>query len=417
MSRKRSEAAMRRYRERFIEGAVERGVAVGVAERVFGQIQGFSGFGFPKSHSAAFGLLAYQSTWLRVHYGPEFLCALLNEQPMGFYPPDALVHEAQRQRDCAWFQAPRRAGPGSDGDLTSTSQHGRRGEVSIVASPPVAPRLTKSPFIAAVGLGVRIGLGYVGGVGEEDVRQVVEERERDAFRSLGDLVGRCGAQRDALERLAWAGACDELVEGGRRQALWMLGVSAPGITVPGGTQLALPLDSGEVPALREMTPWERLLADYGSTKVTLREHPMELMRPDLEEDVASSADLDRARHGARVRVAGLVVARQRPATAKGITFMLLEDEYGSINLIVPPPVYERCRLAVRSEPMVVADGKLERREGVTNVLVSELRRLERPDLPLGEIRHIEPRRAWSTEEVAGDLRAVVPAAHSFGRRG
>jgi error-prone DNA polymerase len=191
----------------------------------------------------------------------------------------------------------------------------------------------------------------------------------------------------------------------------------PGSTVPGGTQLALPLESGEAPALREMTPWERLLADYGSTKVTLREHPMELMRPDLPDHVRSSVDLDRTRHGARVTVAGLVVARQRPATAKGVTFMLLEDEHGSINLIVPPPVYEECRLAVRAEPLVVADGRLERREGVTNVVVTAVRRLERPDLPLGEIRHIEPRRAWSTEEDPRDLRAVVPAAHSFGRRG
>ena len=189
------------------------------------------------------------------------------------------------------------------------------------------------------------------------------------------------------------------------------------MTVAAGTQLALPIDPHEAPALRGLTPWERLLADYGSTKVTLREHPLELMRPDLADDVLSSADLERTRNGAAVRVAGMVVARQRPATAHGVTFMLLEDEHGTINLIVPPPVYERCRLVVRAEPIVEARGKLERREGVTNVLVSEVRRLERPDLPLGEVRHIEPRRAWSSEETAGDLRAVVPAAHSFGRRG
>ena len=140
------------------------------------------------------------------------------------------------------------------------------------------------------------------------------------------------------------------------------------------------------------------------------------MRPDLPEEVLSSADLQKVRHGTRVRVAGLVVARQRPATAKGVTFMLLEDEHGPINLIVPPPVYERCRLAVRAEPIVAADGRLEHREGVTNVLVSRLSRLDRPDLPLGEIRHIEPRRVWSTDEDVGDLRAVLPAAHSFGRR-
>jgi error-prone DNA polymerase len=97
--------------------------------------------------------------------------------------------------------------------------------------------------------------------------------------------------------------------------------------------------------------------------------------------------------------------------------MLLEDEHGTINLIVPVPVYERCRLAVRAEPLLIADGTLERREGTTNILCSSVRRLERPDLPLGEVRHIEPRRVWSNDEAEGDLRAVVPAAHSFGRRG
>src|SRR5438445_748968 len=133
------------------------------------------------------------------------------------------------------------------------------------------------------------------------------------FASVAELAGRCSAQRDALERLAWAGACDTLTDGSRRWALWLLGVSAPGVTVSGGTQLALPLDPAEPPALRDMGPWERLLADYGSTKVTLREHPLELMRPDLPEDVLSSADLERTRSGAAVRVAGMVVARQRPA--------------------------------------------------------------------------------------------------------
>jgi error-prone DNA polymerase len=131
--------------------------------------------------------------------------------------------------------------------------------------------------------------------------------------------------------------------------------------------------------------------------------------------VLSSAQLEERRSGAQVRVAGLVVARQRPATANGVTFMLLEDECGTLNLIVPVPVYEKCRLAVRAEPIVIADGKLERREGVTNVVVSSVRRLERPDMPLGEVRHIEPRRIWSNDEAAGDLRAVVPAANSFGR--
>ncbi|MGI8660191.1 MAG: OB-fold nucleic acid binding domain-containing protein, partial [Thermoleophilaceae bacterium] len=164
-----------------------------------------------------------------------------------------------------------------------------------------------------------------------------------------------------------------------------------------GTQLALQLKPHAAPALRELGAWGRLLADYGSTGITLAEHPLELMRSGLPDRALSSADLERARHGSRVVVAGLVLARQRPATAKGVTFMLLEDEHGTINLIVPVRVYERCRAAVRGEPLVIADGRLERREGVTNVLVSEVRRLDRGDLPRAEVRHIEPRRTWSTD--------------------
>jgi error-prone DNA polymerase len=454
MSKKRSEAAMRSYEQMFIAGATARGAEREVAERVYAQIVGFSGFGFPKAHSAAFGLLAYQSTWLRVHYTEEFLCALLNEQPMGFYPPDALVHEAQRR--------------GVEVLAPCVSLSGVECRVEVVAGAPrpagpVGGHTSMEDEGIGSRLAVRIGLGYVAGVREEDVRELVAERERGGgFGSVTELAARCAAHGDALERLAWAGACDSLVaeastgasaHGGlstadsagaegslhaRRLALWLLGVSpaasATGPRSAHGTQLALPLEPAPAPALREMTPWERMLADYGSTKVTLREHPLELMRADLREEVVSSAGLERTRDGARVTVAGLVMARQRPATARGVTFMLLEDEHGTINLIVPPPVYERCRLAVRAEPLVIADGKLERREGVTNILCDAVRRLERPDLPLGEVRHIEPGRVWSSEAGEGrdvpervaaagggggadDLRAVAPTGHSFGRRG
>ncbi len=393
MSRKRSEAAIRAYEEKFVLGGMANGAARETAERVWSQIVGFSGFGFPKAHSAAFGLLAYQSTWLRVHYGPEFLCALLNEQPMGFYPPDSLVHEAQRR--------------------------------GLEVLPPCVVSGSAECRVEGEGLGVRLGLGYVNGVREAEVRGLVAERERErggGWRSLGDLAGRSGAFAETLSRLAWAGACDELVEGPvesrRRQALWGLGVAVPGMAVPEGTQLALPLEPHAGPELRTLSAWERMLADYGSTGVTLREHPLELMRPGLPPDLSTSRDLERDRDGIRVRVAGLVVARQRPATAHGITFMLLEDEHGTLNLIVPPPVHERFRLAVRAEPLVVAAGRLERREGTVNVLVDHIERLERPDLPRAEVKHIEPRRVWSTEaQEEADLRAVAPAGHAFGRRG
>jgi error-prone DNA polymerase len=394
MSRRRSEAAMRAYERKFVEGAIANGASREVAERVYGQIVGFSGFGFPKAHSAAFGLLAYQSTWLRAHFHPEFLCSLLNEQPMGFYPPDTLVHEAQR--------------------------------VGVEVLPACVER--SWAHCRVEGSAVRMGLGYVNGVKADEVRALVAEREQGGpWRSLGDLAGRSGAGADTLGRLAWAGACDSLadgeVQGRRRRALWELGVAVPGEPLgrngdSAGTQLALPLEPHAAPELRALTAWERMLADYGSTGVTLREHPLELMRPTLPAGLRTSVELKEMRNGARVRVAGLVVARQRPATANGITFMLLEDEHDTINLIVTPPVHDRCRLAVRAEPLVLASGRLEHREGTINVLVDDVRRLERPDLPQAEVRHIEPRRAWSTEtDEEAELRSVAPAAHSFGRRG
>jgi error-prone DNA polymerase len=386
MSRRRSEEAMRAYEVKFVEGAVERGATRESAERMYAQIVGFSGFGFPKAHSAAFGLLAYQSTWLREHYAPEFLCGLLNEQPMGFYPPDSLVHEAQR-----------------------------RG-IEVLPPDVLASGVLCGAERQGDDLAVRMGLGYVLGVREADVRGMVEERERGGpFKSPADLAARCAAQGDALEKLAWAGACDSLCSG-RREALWLLGVSVPGVPVRGGTQLALPLETGDAPELAQLTPWERMLADYGSTHVTLKEHPLELLRPRLPEDMLTSVELERGRSGARVRLAGLVVARQRPSTANGITFMLLEDEFGTINLIVPTSVYDRFRLIIRSEPLITAEGRLELRSGNTNVLVDKVGRLERPDLPQAEVRHIEPRRTWSTDDT-DELRAVAPIAHSFGRRG
>jgi error-prone DNA polymerase len=314
---------------------------------------------------------------------------------MGFYPSDALVHDAQR--------------------------HGIEVLGVCVLRSGVDCRVERpaQPAVGSWQLAVRIGLGYVTGVRADDVAAIVAERERGGpFSSAADLAARCSAQEATLERLAWAGACDELCDGSRRRALWELGVAIPGYSLDGGVQLALPLDV-EAPELAKLDAWERLLADYGSTKITLHEHPIELMRPDLPERYADSAALQRLPNGASVELPGMVVARQRPATAKGVTFMLLEDEHGTFNVVVPVPIHDRFRLAVRAEPFIVVQGKLERRDGVVNVVARSLQRLERPDLPLADVRHIEPRKAWSTQEdvAAADLRAVAPAAHSFGRRG
>jgi error-prone DNA polymerase len=425
MSRKRSDAAIQAYHDRFIAGAQRKhGVDEELAERVFSMVRGFSGFGFPKAHGAAFGLLAYQSTWLRVHYGPEFLCSLLNEQPMGFYPPDALVHEAQRRG--IEVLAPDVNESEAECDMKlGGSEHGR----------------------------VRIGLGYVRGVRAAEVAELVAARRAGGrFRSLSDLASRGASSAGSLELLAWSGACDALAEGAaarrfdeagargaagavrnrsaRRIALWQLGVATPGRNVPGGTQLALPLDLPAPPQLRELSSWESMLADYGTTGLTAYDHPLALLRDRLPADAVTSLGLEKLAHGTLVRVGGLVVARQRPGTANGIVFVLLEDEHGTINLVVSPPVYERHRLAVRTEPLMLVEGKLERfaaAGGAISVLVDRIASLSAPDQPLAEVkdfsmldergrRRIAEERQVGAEgaEGADDFRAVAPAVMSFG---
>jgi error-prone DNA polymerase len=280
-----------------------------------------------------------------------------------------------------------------------------------------------------------------------DAEAIVEERRRGgAYRSISDLAGRSGAGAASLQRLAWAGACDPLVVGGaapvdperdlRRPALWAAGGVAKASRTDDGAQLALPLDGSPIPPLPSLGPWDRIVADYRTTGMTLGKHPMELLREGLPSEILSSDGIARTRDGARVKVAGMVVARQRPATANGVVFMLLEDECGTINLIVPPPVVEGHRLAVRTSGFVQATGKLEHREGTTNVVVSRIERLQPADPPLQKPRHIAPPIPHETglpaavpialskrsfdgvrEAAMAELAASLPAPHSFGRRG
>jgi error-prone DNA polymerase len=372
MSRKRSLEAIEAFRGRFVEGAVERGVREDVAHAVFDKLVGFSGFGFPKSHAAAFGLLAYQSAWLRHHHPAEFLCALLNAQPMGFYPPSSLVRDAQRR--------------------------------GVEVRPPDVN--LSAAKCALEGEAVRVGLEYVRSLGAEEAESLVAERElRGAFGRLRELAQRSALDRPRLEALVASGACDSF-GGGRRALLWELGLVPQTQTVPGsgGTerQLALPLDpTAETPALREHTAWERMLADYRTTTLSVGVHPMELLRPHLPERTLSSRELEEERAGRVIAVAGMAVARQRPATANGVVFMLLEDEFGQVNLIVPPQVYERFRALLRAEPLLLARGRFERYGRNRNVLVREL-------VSLGPLA----RRCADDADVFGSL----PSAHHFGHR-
>jgi error-prone DNA polymerase len=381
MSRKRSHDALEAYRERFVAGALQKGVDLETADLVYDKLVGFSGFGFPKSHAAAFGLLAYQSAWLRHHYPAEFLCALLNAQPMGFYPPATLVRDGQRR--------------------------------GVETRPPDV-NISSAKCTVEDGA-VRIGVDYVNGIGEADAKAVVEERERDgSFQSVRDLAQRTQLSEHGLETLIVAGACDcfggskEDPSSGssRRQLLWQLGLVPRSHSVPGSggeeKQLALPLDpTAATPELPEPTVWERMLADYRTTNLSVGVHPLELLRAHLPAGVISSRDLEQAPDRAQVSIAGMAVARQRPATANGVVFMLIEDEFGAVNLIVPPSVYDKHRAIVRGEPLILARGRFERIERNQNVLVRSLETLG----PLA--------RKVSQESEVG---ASLPGAHHFGHR-
>jgi len=422
MSRKRSEQAIAEHYQRFCAGAAANGVPEEVAESVWAQIQGFSGFGFPKAHSAAFGLLAYQSAWLRIHYAPEFLCSLLNEQPMGFYPPDSLVHEAQRR-------GIRVAPPDANrSKLLCHVESPRHPQAELPVCSALGDEPATRPEVRG-GLVVRVGLGYVKGVKKEEMEGLVAEREGGGpYGGIAELASRSGAGLPSLEKLAWAGALDgiptnpelhqisgpagrksDAVRGGeRREALWRVGVTGGGRRAGSATQLPLPLEPPPPPELEPLGDWGKLIADYRSTGMTIDKHPMKLLRGGLDPKLARSTDLGRIEHGSTVEIAGMVTARQRPETANGIVFMLIEDERGSVNLIVPPPVYDRHRTLVRNAPLLRARGRLERREGTINVLVSDLAPLERTQpTPKPKLREL----------TIAELRAVAPAGHSFGRRG
>ena len=372
MSRKRSHDALEAYRERFVAGALQKGVGLETADMVYDKLVGFSGFGFPKSHAAAFGLLAYQSAWLRHHHPAEFLCALLNAQPMGFYPPATLVRDGQR-----------------------------RG----VETRPPGVNISSAKCTVEEGA-VRIGVDYVNGIGEADAKAVVEEREREgSFQSVRDLAQRTQLSEHGLETLIVSGACD-CFGMPRRKLLWQLGLVPRSHSVPGSggeeKQLALPLDpTAATPELPEPTVWERMLADYRTTNLSVGVHPLELLRTHLPAGVISSRDLEQASDRAQVSIAGMAVARQRPATANGVVFMLIEDEFGAVNLIVPPSVYDKHRAIVRGEPLILARGRFERIERNQNVLVHSFETLG----PLA--------RQVSQETEVG---ASLPGAHHFGHR-
>jgi len=396
MSRKRSLAAMDRLWDQFRDGAAGKGVDEETALRVFEKLLGFAAYGFPKSHAAAFAVLAYQSCWLRFYYPAEFTCALFNNQPMGFYPPHAFANDAKR-----------------------------RG-VRILS-----PDVNHSAGPCTVeGPAVRIGLGHVDGISEEVAQTVVAERERGGpYRSLIDLARRSRRRREAIEHLVLVGACDSFGMR-RRELLWQLGLFLPDRRVgpvkrPAAWQLALDLPTGQdMVALAGMTDWERMIADYDILGLSPHHHPLALLRPALPGPLVRAVDLERGRDGGLVRLAGLVVCRQRPATAKGMLFMLLEDEAGLANVIVHPPVYEEYRPVVRGYPFLIVTGRLQLREGTVNIVAQEIVPIDRPHAsgprvtePIAALLAQAGRLGELPDDISDEqlteLRLVAPASHDF----
>ena len=374
MSRKRSRTAMMRMWERFQQGARERGVPDQTIRTVFTKLVGFSNFGFPKAHSAAFAVLAYQSAWLRRHHPAEFLAALINAQPMGFYPPASLVRDA-----------------------------GRRGVRTLRTC------IHRSQVGCTVEDGaVRLGLGMVRNLGDDAARRVVDEREaRGPFGGLADLAARTALRPEQMAMMARAGTLDAF-DIPEREMLWQVATLARPRRIAGAEQLPLPIDPAAAPPLPAPDRIDRVIAEYEATGVSTGWHLMTLVRPALPKGTITAQDLKTTRHGTDVTVAGMVVARQRPATAGGIVFLLIEDETGPINVIVRPDLYEAERSLLRADPLLVVHGRLERRDRVVNVLA----------------KAVEPARLPAREPVPlespGDarVRAAVPAGQNFaqGRR-
>jgi error-prone DNA polymerase len=355
MSRRRSHDLIAGFWEEFRAGALARGVPEATAERVFGQVIAFSEFGFPKSHAAAFGLLAYQSAWLR-HYHPiEYYVALFNNQPMGFYSLDALGRDAMRNG------IDMRLPDINVSDVWCTVEGAGSGEQGEQGS-------------------VRIGLGFIRHWSEETATATVEEREKHGpFKSVGDFIRRAPPKlkRTAIEALMWVGGCDGFGLT-RRELLWQVGLWLPPKASQSGNgrgrrQLELALNHPhEALAFAGLAAHERLLAEYATLGFSASGHPLSLVRSALPPGLTLNRDLEHLNAGAKCQVAGLVVARQRPETAKGTVFLLVEDETGMTNVIVRTDIYDRYRAAVRGEPFVIVRGKLAKDDGTVNVLAEEV---------------------------------------------
>jgi error-prone DNA polymerase len=349
----RRSAKLLRHQDKLVQGFVARGISRDFADKLFSQIKGFGEYGFPESHAASFALLVYASAWIKVHHPLEFACALINSQPMGFYSASSIVRDAQK--------------------------HG------VHVLPPEVSSSHWDCTIEAVDAGakpraMRLGLRLVKGMGEDVALRIVEARREQPFRDTQDLAERAFLRTDQMDALAEAGALDSLVPG-RRQAMWK--VRSP----ENGELFASTLFSEREARLPPLQAVDQLRFDYAKLGLSVTDHPMRHLRSRMnKKGVITSHQLWYARHGTEVKVAGLVLSRQRPMTASGVVFITLEDETGMINLILTPDIFERSRRMAVHEGLLLAHGKVERtprdardaEHPVIHVLVSGLEALSLP---------------------------------------
>jgi error-prone DNA polymerase len=392
---KRRSDEMAAFGERLVGGMLERGYTRDFAERVFAQLRGFSEYGFPESHAASFALIVYASCWLKHHHPSVFLVGLLDSQPMGFYAPAQLVADARRH--------------GVDVRPVDVNFSGWSCRLESVPLHPVTgrPDTRRAP--------VRLGMRLVKGLAEEDALRVDRAvRERGPFHSITALWRASGVSLAALKRLARADAFRSMGLD-RQKAQWTLSglreerlplfedpqppvTMGPEITpestptpVPTPAPTPAPQPEGDAEEADDWLPpvggLTRVLQDYDATALSLRDHPVAFLRPQLAAEGVIPAealqDPDRCPPGAWVRVAGIALVRQRPSTASGVVFITIEDESGVANLIIRPHVYERHRRAARHGVVLLAAGTLERASGVVHVMA---RRIESLDRRLSDLR-------------------------------
>ena len=330
------------FRDKLIDGMRAREYSEEFAQRIFRQIEGFGEYGFPEAHAISFALLVYDSAWLKYYEPAAFACALLNSQPMGFYAPAQLVRDA---RDHGVEVRPARV------------EHSRY-------HCTLERRLDGEPAL-------RLGLCMVKSLSKAGAQRIPEARAMRSYSSVQDLAERAALDRGDLEALAAAGALTDL-SGHRHKAFWeVAGTEKPLPLAPSACE---PGDREEgTPLLHAPTPWETVLADYRSLSLTLGTHPMKLLRDQLEEERWSrAADLAHMPGGTRVIVAGIVLMRQHPGSAKGVTFVTVEDETGPVNVIVWQRLGDRERRPLVASRLLEVHGELQKESGVTHVIAHHL---------------------------------------------